>query len=112
MISNLAAVFQTKHLQSALPVLQNTEHPKPVFGTFKRAQESISSLACRYDNPIWRASSPGYIAGGIDSSDSIPGLLKRLQIRALLKVFPQAKTVLCYSIILSSWFNFFQVDRL
>jgi hypothetical protein len=35
---------------------------------------SLGSLAGRYDNPT--------MAGGIDCSKSIPGLLKRLQIRA------------------------------
>jgi len=40
-------------------------------------------LAARYDNPIWRIGPPGYIGWQIDSLESIPALLKRLQIRAL-----------------------------
>jgi hypothetical protein len=47
---------------------------------------SLCSLEVRYDNPICRTGRPGYTvtkAGGIDASESIPGLLKRLQIRDL-----------------------------
>jgi hypothetical protein len=40
-------------------------------------------MAGCYDNPICRTGPPGYIGGEIDSSESIPGLHKRLQIRAL-----------------------------
>jgi hypothetical protein len=43
----------------------------------------MSSLAGRYDNSICRTDLEGYMAGGIVSSESIPGLHKRLQIRAL-----------------------------
>jgi hypothetical protein len=38
-------------------------------------------MAGCYDNPICRTGPPGYIGGEIDSSESIPGLHKRLQIR-------------------------------
>ncbi len=34
---------------------------EPEFVTFRGAQESIPSLACRYDNPNWRTGLPGYI---------------------------------------------------
>jgi hypothetical protein len=41
-----------------------------------------SSPAGRYDNPICRTGPPGYILHRL--AESIPGLLKRLQIRALV----------------------------
>ncbi len=52
-----------------------------------------SQLAGRYDNPFWRIGPPGYIGRrnrflGIDSLGSIPGLLKRLQIRGLPTTVP------------------------
>ncbi len=55
--------------------------------TFKIARESIPNLPGRYHNPICRTGPPGYIGWRnpfvvIDSSGSIPGLLKCLQIRA------------------------------
>ncbi len=53
---------------------------EPEFANVEGAQKSISfrlcSLAGRYDNPIWNPV--------IDYLESIPGFLKRLQIRALL----------------------------
>ncbi len=33
----------------------------PNLYTFSEAQESISNLAGRYDNPFWRTGPPGYI---------------------------------------------------
>ncbi len=55
-------------------------NPEPLFvDLLLEAQESIPSLAGRYDNHICRIGPPGYIG----SSESIPRLHKRLQIRAL-----------------------------
>ncbi len=44
----------------------------------------MPSLAGRYCHPILRSGTPGYIAGGIDSLESIPGLPYRLQFRLRL----------------------------
>ncbi len=44
----------------------------------------IPNLPGRYDNPICHTGPPGYIGWRNRSSESIPGLLKHLQIRALL----------------------------
>ncbi len=57
-------------------ILQRTE---PVF---VYPQESIPSLAGRYDNPIFVPARQATKAGGIDSSESILELCKSLQIRA------------------------------
>jgi hypothetical protein len=56
---------------------------EPVFVDLLGAQESIPSMAGRYDKPIFRTGPPGYMAGVIDSSEPIPGLHKRLQIWSL-----------------------------
>jgi hypothetical protein len=47
----------------------------------------MPNLADRYDNPILRTCPPGYMhyAGKIDALESVPGLLKRLQIQALAR---------------------------
>ncbi len=43
-------------------MLRNFLFSEPEFVTFSGAQESIPSLACRYDNPNWRTGLPRYIA--------------------------------------------------
>ncbi len=61
-----------------------TYHPvglaiqSPYLETFHGAPKTIPSLDGRYDNPIVV---PACQAGGVESSESIPGLLKRLQIK-------------------------------
>jgi hypothetical protein len=60
------------------------EWPEPVFVNLLGAQGIDSQPAGRYDNLICRTGPPGYIGWRIDSLDSIPGLLKCLQIRAQL----------------------------
>ncbi len=54
----------------------------PIVNLLRSPQETIPSQAGRYDISIWRAGPP--YAGEIDSLESIPRLLKRLQIRALI----------------------------
>ncbi len=67
------------------------QKPEPEVVNFLRSPGIIFSLAGWYDNPVWRTGLPGYIDWrnrflriGTDSLESIPGLLKRFQIRALL----------------------------
>jgi hypothetical protein len=62
--------------------LKSKYSTESLFLDLLRSQESIPSLAGLYDNP------PGYIGwrNRIDSSESILGLNKRLQIRALYSV--------------------------
>ncbi len=87
--------------------------------TFLGAQESIPSLAGRYDNPLCRTGPPGYIGWPIDSSESIPGLHKRLQIRALvlfLKGLSHEMNIFCmvYKVLTfteaTSW-NMFELNK-
>ncbi len=54
-----------------------------MFVNLLRSPGIDSSLADLYDNPICRTGPP--CNGGIDSSESIPGLLERLQIWAPYK---------------------------
>ncbi len=56
----------------------------------KPTKEPIPSLASRYDNPIVELAKATY-AGVIDSSESIPGLLQRLQIRALFTCYTERR---------------------
>ena len=56
-------------------------YPESVFVNLLGAQESIPSLAGRYDNPFLVPARRATESGGTDSSESIPGLHKRLQIR-------------------------------
>jgi hypothetical protein len=59
--------------------------PEPVFVNLLRSPgiDSQPSGPVQVDNPICRTGPPGYIGWRIDSSESIPGFRKRLQIRAL-----------------------------
>jgi hypothetical protein len=70
------------NLKRVLPGRENG--PEPVFVNLLGAQGIDSQPAGRYDNPICRTGPPGYVGWRIDSLDSIPGLLKCLQIRAQL----------------------------
>ncbi len=56
--------------------------PEPVFGDLLRSPRIDSQSGGRYDNPICPTGPTGTIGGEIDSSESIPGLHKSLQIRA------------------------------
>ncbi len=60
--------------------------PEPEFENVEGAKESIPPAYAAQRSGICRTGPPGYIqwASPIDSFESIPGLLKRLQIRALL----------------------------
>ncbi len=62
----------------------------PNLQTFSAAQESIPSLDGRFDNPIWNGP-PGYKGWqnrflGVDFLESMPGLLKLLQIWAQVEL--------------------------
>jgi hypothetical protein len=57
---------------------------EPVFVDLVRRPGIDSLPGGSVQNPICRTGPPGYMAGEIDSSVSIPGLHKRLQIRALV----------------------------
>jgi hypothetical protein len=63
--------------------MKNIRRPEPEFVNVEGAPDSI---------PRNRFRSPGYMAGRIDSLVSIPGLLKRLQIRAQLDSYATAKS--------------------
>ncbi len=59
---------------------QTSSKKSSVFVKLLKTQESIPSLAGRYDNPILRTGPPGYIGRRV--AEWIPGLLTRLRIRA------------------------------
>ncbi len=86
----LVILLYTAVLLSAIPctrfLLPWARICKPFYG----AQESIP----RYDNTICRTGPPCYIGRyRSESSESIPGLLKRLQLRALCPLFKEYATL-------------------
>ncbi len=56
-------------------------------------------VAGLYDKPFCRSGPLGYMVGGVDSSKSIPGLHKRLQIRALIDFLYNGLALLSISLI-------------
>jgi hypothetical protein len=56
---------------------------EPVFVNLLRSPGIDSQPGRPVRQPIWRTGPPSYIGCGIDSLESIPGFLKRLQIQAL-----------------------------
>jgi hypothetical protein len=64
------------------PNLKTFKEPRDRFQGID--SDSLCSLAARYDNNIFVLARQAAKAGGIDTSESIPGPLKRLQIRAQL----------------------------
>ncbi len=76
-INRIALAVQYKNTRKRTCCLASSHwSSEPVF-TNPEPQESIPSLAGRYDNPFWRSGPPGYI--GLRNRF----LLERLQIRAL-----------------------------